>query len=1844
MKTYELFEKALYKVTQKNDEASHSFSLRMQAAFDEIGQDVKIQDMQAFVMLRQSNLSSEDKKRILSMTNGVLELDKVDKAMRSLSTRVLLGPGEVKKKVYPVNYTENEETNQSNEENPNIQSTYAVVHEEEDVFTAEHLEYLVGLGDEDALTIQAFERDFEEMMQEIPDLQTALVSYQDARQRIADRRKSRGFWPTSGKSRGKGSSKDGYKSFRKGGKSGKDELLARIARTHCKACGALGHWKAECPQRQKEARETANLVQDEDFAETGIDVDQVLFEAISDEEYDTVETCLVAQHCMPRQSQFSPKIQEDTKRFWVKRLNTGRYNLKYRSQQHKHAKNREDHKSQPLQSSAKHQSVFHPNHPDRSIERIAKRSQSAKTPIVIVPSNIAKTSEASGNGNHAEIPNRGMAILDTGASRSVIGDDHVPIMLQKLPEAVRSQVKEQPSCIGFRFGNNQIAYSYKQLRIPLIHGKMRMWILVEVAPKATPFLLSIKTMKSLGAVLDLDQNTCYLKTMGRSLYLKENKNGLFMIDMSDLCRCSEKPSAAAFIASSNLVPPPGLEEVSSQDAYPPRGVGSPPCRGGRSDDKPSDVVDSGLHSHEGNRADYGIHRGSTEPSDPIGARSECPEAEDQPADGNSADPIPEAHGNTRDHHEEPYTRVDRGLRLGSRAHAKSSSGSSNIISGPNYFPSTVGESDSTSTASSSSTDAHEAVSIQPSTKSTTNTRISRKPSFVSGSTFRSWKPTDGDTCYIGIVGCQNGQLGKEAHRQDLQPCVRDRSGLRVLGERPNHISVGRNPRFRPLCTGSSTAGNVGIIPPVEHKWETLNQKRFGLPKFFKKDQFKESQLDLLEVYTSSNSMLTTMALHFGLRAQRFSKSDGDLSTPEGRRKLLDVIERRRPKHIWMSPECGPWGSWSNFNANRSLQGYDKVMESRQEARKHLVFCNLIAKIQREAGRHAHLENPKGSALWEQKELRSFLESSIPAFVDQCAFGLRHPDNQKLMQKPTRIQTTSIEMFQELDQRFCRKNHEHHAIAGTCFWMGRSMPLSRYAAFYPRLFAKAILEGIFKTRKDPYPVPVIPVCHVESLEEPPPKRAKTNPEPSQVPNDTTNMWKPIFERLKTELPKSGIVTWTDPQNELFQAIQTKIPHVDMGAIKAGKGFDKMIIGENEWKEQFPIRYCILMKRFTHELVDMGHENWGSMSKKQANRHAQASHIMLCIFSRDPSSTESAVNPDVPMDLAPNPSSSHMKAPEPVHVDVPAWTPLSASVSGPNFQKLSSNQQSMIKKIHNNLGHPTAERLARHLKESKAHSHLVDAAAEYVCPSCAERHTPQKTTPGQLKDPKEFNERIHIDGFDWKSKSGTSIYVLHVLDDATRFHLGQRIVRDAPNTIKMMKQSWIQWAGAPQEICHDQGGEFVSQSWKDFLQTHGIQPIVSAAPWQRGRIERHGGIIKEMMDRVDHERNLQTTQDIEDALQECFRAKNSMISNHGYSPEQAVLGKATKLPGSLTSDESTSTHHMCFSDDPTSNLFKRSLDLRVAARAAFWHADNNAAIRRAALHRSRGTVHEWACGQLCMFWDKRKAPNMLEKGRWCGPAQIVCQESRTIVWITHMNRLLRCAHENLRPVSMREFHQYPSIQHSNSPEQLQQMAEKLKAQLKEKSGMFQFSDLADIQPPEDEEATLEDIPISRQPEEEPIRRASIDELPNRDSNRDLAVETPVPDSPISSSLPSPSVGVTPSEPRTETCDSDESENEHSAPMEPVYNVTILENCPCSADCVADDEAFWSQPDPIESACVTFEFEMPKQQFAKFTKNPKANLSQVENAARKFGKELVYNDLTQEERERDSARLNSKNSIVG
>ena len=118
-------------------------------------------------------------------------------------------------------------------------------------------------------------------------------------------------------------------------------------------------------------------------------------------------------------------------------------------------------------------------------------------------------------------------------------------------------------CACFPNGrNNQVTYSQKQVHIPIFTATQKIWIVIEVVPAATPFLLSIQAMKMLGAQINLSNNHCYLTRIDRQLNLQESKNGLYLISMSELCLPVKPRHQQSFTAEADrapsFFPPPGL--------------------------------------------------------------------------------------------------------------------------------------------------------------------------------------------------------------------------------------------------------------------------------------------------------------------------------------------------------------------------------------------------------------------------------------------------------------------------------------------------------------------------------------------------------------------------------------------------------------------------------------------------------------------------------------------------------------------------------------------------------------------------------------------------------------------------------------------------------------------------------------------------------------------------------------------------------------------------------------------------------------------------------------------------------------------------------------------------------------------------------------------------------------------------------------------------------------------------------------------------------------------------------------------------------------------------------------
>ena len=158
---YEYFERSLYGTIQKPDESHDSYLSRMESNFNElIHRQTTLEEVRAYVLLRQSSLPGEDKKKILLEHGGKLSYQEVVSSYRLLGSKffqeVQSGRPAQKTKVYDVNFVE--EPDSGGPVSDHTEKVIMLTQEDPDPeLDNEFLEAMVAMEDQDALTISAFE-------------------------------------------------------------------------------------------------------------------------------------------------------------------------------------------------------------------------------------------------------------------------------------------------------------------------------------------------------------------------------------------------------------------------------------------------------------------------------------------------------------------------------------------------------------------------------------------------------------------------------------------------------------------------------------------------------------------------------------------------------------------------------------------------------------------------------------------------------------------------------------------------------------------------------------------------------------------------------------------------------------------------------------------------------------------------------------------------------------------------------------------------------------------------------------------------------------------------------------------------------------------------------------------------------------------------------------------------------------------------------------------------------------------------------------------------------------------------------------------------------------------------------------------------------------------------------------------------------------------------------------------------------------------------------------------------------------------------------------------------------
>ena len=352
---------------------------------------------------------------------------------------------------------------------------------------------------------------------------------------------------------------------------------------------------------------------------------------------------------------------------------------------------------------------------------------------------------------------------------------------------------------------------------------------------------------------------------------------------------------------------------------------------------------------------------------------------------------------------------------------------------------------------------------------------------------------------------------------------------------------------------------------------------------------------------------------------------------------------------------------------------------------------------------------------------------------------------------------------------------------------------------------------------------------------------------------------------------------------------------------------------------------------------------------------------------------------------------------------------------------------LRKLHNNLGHPSSKDLMRILKHSNASQQALERVQYLQCQVCSNQQRPAAPLPANTSRTCQFNEKLGLDVKylpGWNP--GQKVACVNLVDYASSFQMMVPIGRRETGALlkQALSEKWVSWAGPPQILRLDPAQPNLGEMLSEFCSSHGIsiEQTPADAHWQLGKVERHGQWFQRILSRVLDECRPSNEAEWQTCVVQTQSAKNTLISEQGASPYQYVFGRNPRVPTDLLQDSpDVAASEAVMADDG----LQRANAVRQAARKSVLEVQDDRALRAALRARPR-VARPFCSGDWVFYWRTQKSieGHRIEGGRWYGTAMVLGHIGKNVV-VAHRRSIMRCAPEQLRhaTVEEREVAEFP-----------------------------------------------------------------------------------------------------------------------------------------------------------------------------------------------------------------------------
>ena len=353
---------------------------------------------------------------------------------------------------------------------------------------------------------------------------------------------------------------------------------------------------------------------------------------------------------------------------------------------------------------------------------------------------------------------------------------------------------------------------------------------------------------------------------------------------------------------------------------------------------------------------------------------------------------------------------------------------------------------------------------------------------------------------------------------------------------------------------------------------------------------------------------------------------------------------------------------------------------------------------------------------------------------------------------------------------------------------------------------------------------------------------------------------------------------------------------------------------------------------------------------------------------------------------------------------------------------SEEKRLVKKLHENLGHPEPKMMARSMRIAHAKPQLVRyAAKEFKCEICQSRQKPKPARPAVLPRFYEPGKVVGVDVVFLRALDPRDTFpCLNITDWGTGYQMVERLKSvDASHTWRTFLRVWGRAFGIPEIMIVDLGPEFRGDFADQAAQSGAlIRHTAARSPWQAGKTERSGSHFKAIYDKARDMAQVSSWEEIKTLLLEVESAKNRYGNRSGFSPMQRQIGHSLRLPASPL-DASLMIQS-------AGDEMRRILEIRRMAQEAYIKTQTETAITKAKHARTR-TPLSFLPGETVYVYRQPKerkrrhymTPESHEgkKPAWTGPGVVLAVEGPN-VWVSMKGELWKVSMEQCRAATSEE----------------------------------------------------------------------------------------------------------------------------------------------------------------------------------------------------------------------------------